>query len=99
MSRKELFRRDFSVQCGRWRKEDKILAITTYQKKHNMDGPLQIMLESKVGKLIKFLHKYWGTVLLNTYISGSLPIDTGYRYPETESKYLHATLYKQPWRS
>jgi hypothetical protein len=34
--------------CCEWRKEDKILAITTYQKNHNMDGPLQIMLESKV---------------------------------------------------
>ena len=42
------------------------------------------MLEAEGVRLVEFSHKYWGAVPPNTYITGTIPIDAGYRSPDIE---------------
>ena len=64
---------------------------------HTMDGKLRKMLEAKGVGLVKFFCKSWGEVPPNTYITGTIPIDTGYRYPDVEmTNFFMLTFINNP---
>ena len=42
------------------------------------------MLEAEGVGLVEFSYKYWGPIPPNTYINGTILIDTGYRSPDIE---------------
>ena len=84
LSPKELPRKDFTKQCGEWRREKERSVIVMDANKHIIDDPLRKMFEAEGVELEEFSHKYWGNKPPNTYIGGTIPIDDGYKIPGIE---------------
>ena len=57
-SPKELFRKDFAEQCGKWRKDKERLIIVLDANEPTMDGPLRKMLDAERLRLEEFSRKY-----------------------------------------
>jgi hypothetical protein len=80
----ELFDKDLSNQIKEWRKSRERIILLMDVNDHLLKSKFYQWLKRELTELEEFTHKCWGPMPPYTHISGSSPIDGGYKSPEIE---------------
>jgi hypothetical protein len=80
----ELFDRDLAKQIKEWRKSGEWIVLVMDVNDHPLTSKFYQQLQKEQTALEEFTHKCWGPIPPYTHISGSSPIDGGYKSSEIE---------------
>ena len=80
----ELFDRDLAKQIKEWRQSGERIVLVMDVNNHPLNSKFYQWLQREQTGLEEFTHKCWGPTPPYTHISGSSPIDGGYKSPEIE---------------
>jgi len=80
----ELFNRDLAKQIKEWRKSGERIVLVMDVNDHPLTSKFYQQLQEEQMGLEEFTHKCWGPTPPYTHISGSSPIDGGYKSSEIE---------------
>jgi len=80
----ELFDRDLAKQIKEWRKSGERIVLVMDVNDHPLTSKFYQQLQKEQTGLEEFTHKCWGPIPPYTHISGSSPIDGGYKSSEIE---------------
>ncbi len=80
----ELFNRDLAKQIKEWRKSRERIVLVMDVNDHPLTRKFYQQLQEEQTGLEEFTHKCWGPTPPYTHISGSSPIDGGYKSSEIE---------------
>jgi hypothetical protein len=80
----ELFNRDLAKQIKEWRQSGERIVLVMDVNNHPLNSKFYQRLQREQTGLEEFTHKCWGPTPPYTHISGSSPIDGGYKSPEIE---------------
>jgi hypothetical protein len=78
----ELFNKDLAKQTKEWRKLGERIVLVMDVNNHPLNSKFYQRLQQEQTDLEEFTHKCWGPTPPYTRISGSSPINGGYKYPE-----------------
>jgi hypothetical protein len=91
----ELFDKDLTNQIKEWRKSGERIVRLMDVNDHPPKNNFYQQLKREQTDLEKFTHKCWGPTPPYTHISGSSPIDGGYKFPEIEIVQLGVLLFAE----
>ncbi len=91
----ELFDKDLTNQIKEWRKLGEKIVLLMDVNDHPLKSNIYQRLKREQEKLEEFTHKCWGPTPPYTHISGSSPIDGGYKSPEIEIVQLGMLLFTE----
>jgi hypothetical protein len=80
----ELFDRDLAKQIKEWRKSRERIVLVMDVNDHPLTSKFYQQLQEEQTRLEEFTHKCWGPTTPYMHISGSSPIDGGYKSSEIE---------------
>jgi hypothetical protein len=80
----ELFDRDLAKQIKEWIQSGERIVLVMDVNNHPLNSKFYQRLQREQTGLEEFTHKCWGPTPPYTHISGSSPIDGGYKSPEIE---------------
>ena len=73
IGQKELFCRDFTVQCGKWRNKGDRQTVIMNANEHTIDGKVRQILEAEQLGLVEFSRKSGGVILLTIFSMEETP--------------------------